>query len=62
MQIFSWAMEAGTAGCSKRLPTRPQPKKTPEAYPLGYGEDFSEVRTTLAGVFSSLLEGWFEEA
>ncbi len=27
--------------------------KTPEAYPLGYVEDFSEVRTKLAGVFSS---------
>ena len=43
-------------------PTRPQPKKIPEAYPLGYVEDFSEVRTKLAGVFSGLLEGWLEEA
>jgi len=35
--------------------TRPQPMKTPEACPLGYVEDFSEVRTKLAGVFSSRL-------
>lgn len=33
--------------------SRPQPRKTPEAYSPGYVEDFFEVRTTLAGVFSS---------
>jgi hypothetical protein len=27
------------------LPTRPQPKTTPEAYPLGYVEDVVEART-----------------
>ena len=27
----------------------------PEAYPLGYVEDFSEARTPLAGIFSILL-------
>ena len=43
--------EAAQNGC----PTRPQPRKIPEAYPLGYVEDFSEVRTKLAGVFSSQL-------
>jgi len=29
----------------------------PEAYPLGYVEDFDEPRTTLADFFSILLEG-----
>ena len=29
--------------------------KAPEAYPLGYVEDAFEVRTPLAGFFSSLL-------
>ena len=28
----------------------------PEAYPLGYVEDFDEPRTMLAGFFSILLE------
>jgi hypothetical protein len=28
----------------------------PEAYPLGYVEDFDEPRTPLAGFFSILLE------
>jgi hypothetical protein len=28
----------------------------PEAYPLGYAEDFDEPRTTLADFFSILLE------
>jgi len=28
----------------------------PEAYPLGYVEDFCELRTKLADFFSSLLE------
>jgi hypothetical protein len=28
----------------------------PEAYPLGYVEDFDESRTKLAGFFSILLE------
>jgi len=54
MQNTTVLEERKSAGCSKRLPTRPQPKKIPEAYPLGYVEDFSEVRTTLAGVLSSL--------
>jgi hypothetical protein len=29
----------------------------PEAYPLGYVEDFDELRTKLADFFSILLEG-----
>ena len=36
-------------------PARPQPKKAPEAYPLGYVEDAFEARTKLAGVFSVRL-------
>jgi hypothetical protein len=39
----------------KDLPARPQPKKAPEAYPLGYVEDAFEVRTKLEGFFSILL-------
>jgi len=31
----------------------------PEAYPLGYVEDFDESRTKLAGFFSILLE-WLD--
>jgi hypothetical protein len=38
------------------LPTRPQVKNTPEAYPLGYVEDVFKSRTQLEIVFSSLLE------
>jgi hypothetical protein len=51
-----------------RLLTRPTPPRQgapcpskaageskPEAYPLGYVEDFDEPRTTLADFFSSLL-------
>ena len=30
-------------------------EQKPEAYPLGYVEDFDEPRTKLAGIFSSLL-------
>ena len=33
---------------------RPQTKKIPEAYPLGYVEDFSEARTKLEAFFSIL--------
>src|SRR5687768_2545467 len=35
-------------------PTRPQAKKKPEAYPLGYVEDFFEPRTKLEAFFSIL--------
>ena len=30
-------------------------EKEPEAYPLGYVEDFDDPRTTLGTVFTSLL-------
>lgn len=36
-------------------PTRPQPKVTPQAFPLGYVEDGAEVRTPLGTVFIGLL-------
>jgi hypothetical protein len=39
----------------KDQPTRPQAKREPEAYPLGYVEDSCEPRTKLGAFFSSLL-------
>jgi hypothetical protein len=44
-----------------RAETRLDPSKAaselkPEAYPLGYVEDFNESRTKLAGCFSILLD------
>jgi hypothetical protein len=44
------------AGCSKRSSGEAADESKPEAYPLGYVEDFDESRTKLADVFSSLLE------
>ena len=41
-------------GCSKRPPSNAAGESKPEAYPLGYVEDFDELRTTLADFFSSL--------
>ena len=44
----------------RRLLKKPASKAAgeskPEAYPLGYVEDFDESRTKLAGFFSSLLK------
>ena len=45
------------AGCSKRPFSKAAGELKPEAYPLGYVEDFDEPRTTLADFFSILLEG-----
>jgi hypothetical protein len=42
----------------KGRPARPQAEQEPEAYPLGYVEDFDEPRTKLAGFFSILLDGF----
>ena len=42
------------AGCSKSLSSKAAGESKPEAYPLGYVEDFDEPRTTLADFFSSL--------
>jgi hypothetical protein len=44
------------AGCSKRLSSKAGGESKPEAYPLGYVEDFDEPRTLLADFFSILLE------
>jgi len=44
------------AGCSKRPFSKAAGESKPEAYPLGYVEDFDEPRTTLADFFSILLE------
>jgi hypothetical protein len=43
-------------GCSKRPSSKAAGESKPEAYPLGYVEDFDEPRTKLADVFSILLE------
>ncbi len=42
-------------GCSKRPFSKAAGESKPEAYPLGYVEDFDETRTKLAGFFSILL-------
>ncbi len=42
-------------GCSKRPPSNAAGESKPEAYPLGYVEDFDKPRTKLADFFSILL-------
>ena len=42
-------------GCSKRPSSEAAGESKPEAYPLGYVEDFDKPRTKLAGFFSILL-------
>jgi hypothetical protein len=51
-------MEEYHAGCSKRPSSKAAGESKPEAYPLGYVEDFDESRTKLADFFSILL-GFF---
>ena len=43
-------------GCSKSLSSKAAGESKPEAYPLGYVEDFDEPRTPLADFFSILLK------
>jgi hypothetical protein len=43
-------------GCSKRPSNEAAGKSKPEAYPLGYVEDFDEPRTKLGAFFSSRLD------
>ena len=50
------AMTPKTSGCSKRPSSKAAGESKPEAYPLGYVEDFDEPRTLLADFFSILLE------
>jgi hypothetical protein len=40
-------------GCSKRSANEAAAEKKPEAYPLGYVEDFFEARTKSDAFFSS---------
>ena len=47
--------ENRSAGCSKSLSSKATGESKPEAYPLGYVEDFDEPRTKLADFFSILL-------
>ena len=47
------------AGCSKRPSSKAAGESKPEAYPLGYVEDFDESRTPLAAFFSILLSNRF---
>jgi len=54
------AMTPKTSGCSKRPSSKAAGEAKPEAYPLGYVEDFDESRTTLADFFSILLYGGLE--
>src|SRR4029077_12491701 len=49
-----WILTA--AGCSKSPSSKAAGESKPEAYPLGYVEDFDEPRTPLADFFSILLE------
>jgi hypothetical protein len=57
MSIFSLSKKTseGAAGCSKRSSSKAAGEKYPEAYPLGYVEDYFDLRTTLGTVFSILL-------
>jgi hypothetical protein len=43
------------AGCSKRPFSKAAGESKPEAYPLGYVEDFDEPRTKLEDFFNVLL-------
>ncbi len=43
-------------GCSKWPFSKAAGESKPEAYPLGYVEDFDELRTKLADFFSILRE------
>ena len=47
--------ENTSSGCSKRQSGKAAGESKPEAYPLGYVEDFDEPRTLLADFFSILL-------
>ncbi len=47
--------ETTPVGCSKSSSSKAAGESKPEAYPLGYVEDFDEPRTKLADFFSILL-------
>jgi hypothetical protein len=52
-----WTTDEHPTGCSKRPSSKAAGESKPEAYPLGYVEDFDEPRTTLADFFSILIKG-----
>jgi hypothetical protein len=66
-----WQEKAGKWDCAgnhifleaaqKGFATRPQAKKSPEAYPLGYVEDGCETRTTHGKRLVSASRGWAGE-
>jgi hypothetical protein len=45
---------ANSKGCSKWFANEAAGERKPEAYPLGYVEDFLEPRTKLEAIFSIL--------
>ena len=45
----------GSAGWSKSPSSKAAGEQNPQAYPLGYVEEFCEPRTSLAGFFTILL-------
>ena len=51
-----WREKRNPEGCSKSPSSKAAGESKPEAYPLGYVEDFDEPRTPLADFFSILLE------
>ena len=55
IQNQHFTLRIGTTGCSKWLSSKAAGESKPEAYPLGYVEDFDEPRTKLAAFFSILL-------
>jgi hypothetical protein len=54
-QHFWNKKKTSPAGCSKRPFSKAAGESKPEAYPLGYVEDFDEPRTKLADFFNVLL-------
>ena len=50
-----WTRGMRPAGCLKNPFSKAAGESKPEAYPLGYFEDFDKSRTKLAGFFSILL-------
>ena len=50
-----WITGIRPAGCSKSPSSKAAGESKPQAYPLGYVEDFDKSRTKLADFFSILL-------
>jgi hypothetical protein len=54
--LVATAEKLFTTGCSKSPSSKAAGDSKPEAYPLGYVEDFDEPRTKLADFWGILLE------